>query len=363
MVPDTVIAKGALVLTLTIAPYQPQDYARLCVLARKSPDTGLVHFTAEHLVPPDEADHALGVEAQIFVAWVDGEPAGAADVIYGNIQYEGERRPAALLGSLMGSLMVHPRHRRHGVASALAAHRVAAAREHLGPGAVLLADIQQGNIGSLRTAAKWCNAESRPFVMTATRVSRATPSGGRFTVRPATPADVDEILDGLQAFYASANFYRPQDPASLRQWIAEPGVSSPRAYFVATDASGRIVAGLGITHLYRYLAHRIVGLPLWMRALDLIFHEMPAGGLLREADLGLLFHRPDSLAVAHQLWEAARSGLAGDANTLLLTFDPQGPLAPLAAQLWRRVGGGNVQAAILADRPPDPARPLVPWVL
>lgn len=357
------MGKGGPILSLTIAPFQAADYAQFSALARESPDTGLIHFSAEHVVPPDEADNALGVEAQIFVAWSDGEPVGAADVIFGNVQYEGEPRPAALLGSLMGGLMVHPRYRRRGVASALAAHRVAVARERLGPGAVVLADIQQGNIGSLRTAAKWCNAQSRPFVTTATRVGASAPADGPFSVRPATSEDIAEILDGLQEFYASANFYRPQDSTTLRKWIAEPGTSPPRSYFVATDARGRIVAGLGITHLYRYLAHRVVNLPFWMRALDFIFHEMPDGGLLREADVGLVFHRPGDIAAAHQLWEAARGGLAGEANSLLFSFDPQGPLGPLAARLWRRAGGVRLQAAVLADKPPDPARPLAPWVL
>jgi len=349
-------------MAISIAPFQTADYPELMALASASPDTGLAHFTAEHLQPPDEANRALCVDAELFVARVDGALVGAADVSYGQIQYEGEVRSAALLGSLMGSLMVHPAHRRQGVASALASHRVAAARRRLGQDAILLADIQQGNVGSQRTAAKWRTAESRPFITAASPVRPSAAPEGPFTVRAATIADLDEILVGLRAFYREANFYRPQSAETLRPWIAEMGPAPPRRYFVATERGGRVVAGLGITHLYRYLAHRVVDMPLWMQGLNLVFREIPSGGVLREADVGLVFHRGDGVAAAHQLWEAVRHGLGGQANTLLFSYDPQGPLAPLASRLRLR-SGVRLQTAIFAAKSPDPARPLAPWVL
>ncbi len=344
-------------MATTVAAFQASDYKELEALAHESPDTGMAHFTAEHLVPPDEADTELGLDTQLFVARVDGALAGAADVSYAHIWYEGELRPAAMFGSLM----VHPRYRRRGVASALASHRVEAARQRFGPDVILLANIQEGNIGAQRTAAKWRTAESRPFI-TATAPMRPAPAPtGAYTVRAATFADVDEIADGLKAFYQGANFYRRQSPETLRAWVASPLPSPPRSYLVATDTRGRIAAGLGITHLYRYLAHRLVDMPLWMRALNVVFREIPEGGVLREADLRIV-HWEDGVAAAHQLWQAVRGGMVGNANTLLFSYDPQGPLAPLAARLGLK-SGVRLRAAVRADRPPGPDHPLAPWVL
>ena len=42
-------ATGGLVLALSVAPFQAADYAQLCVLARESLDTDLIHFATRML--------------------------------------------------------------------------------------------------------------------------------------------------------------------------------------------------------------------------------------------------------------------------------------------------------------------------
>jgi len=336
---------------------RPEDFPELRTLARESPDTGLVPFASEFIVPPDEADRALGTDAATYIARIDGAMAGTAKVTYGEIQYEGAVRG----GALLGDLMVHPRFRRRGVATRLALHRIAAAEERLGADAVLLADIQRGNQGSLRNAAKWQTAASRPFVAVTVPTSPGAPTPrGSFRVREAEPGDLEEIARGIAECYGDANFHRPQQAEDLAAWLGR-GEDPLRRYLVALDASGAIAAGLGLTHLHRCLALRIGPLPLFARLMNLVARELPPDGMIRAAEVDLLFHRPGRAAAAIELWQAAGGRWAADANALMLCFDPAGPLAELAARLRLRRGVA-MQAAVRAPVPPDPARPLVPWL-
>lgn len=346
-------------MTLTIEPYHPGDHANLARLARQSPDAGLVRFAAEFLVSPDAADRMLGCEGQTYVAWADGEMAGAAKVTFGELQYEGVARP----GALLGNLMVHPDFRRRGIASALAARRAEEARGRLGSDGVLLANIQFGNEGSLRIARKWQTAASRPYVAVAAPVrTGAVRSDSPWTVRAAAEADLHEIAEGLQAFYGSANFYRPQDVRRLAHWVAETGAPPLRQYLVAVGANGRIMAGMGLTYLYRCVELRLVAIPGWVRVLNMVLREIPKGGIIREAEVDLVFHGPDGLEAASYLWERARSDWSREANTIMLAFDPEGPLGPLTRKLRLR-GGVRMQAAVRADIPLDSSRPIAPWLL
>jgi GNAT superfamily N-acetyltransferase len=346
-------------MAITIDRLNAGDFGDFSRLARDSPDAGAIKFAPEYRVSPDDADRDLGFDAATYVARVDGQVVGAGRVSYATVQYEGAVRPAALLSSLM----VHPRHRRRGIGTALTQHRLAAAHERLGPDGLIVANVPRGNAASLATTAQWQTALSRPF---ATATARLAPSarlpGGPWTVRPASVDDLDEVADRLGRFWSPATFHRPRSADDLRPWISEPSADAPRAYLVSVDDAGHILAGLGVTYLYRYWGLRVVSLPLWMRLANRAVHVIPSDQVIRQVDVDLVFHDPDDLGPAQHLWETVKQQWVREASTLSISFDTAGPLSPLAQAVGIR-HGTMLQVAVRADRTLDPSRPLAPWVL
>lgn len=351
---------GTSSLALTIEPLQASDHEAMRALALRSPDTGIVQFAQDLLVPQQVADRALGDDSETFVARQGEMLAGLAKVSYASIQYEGCVRPAGLLSSLM----VYPDYRRRGIAAALASRRLEAVAERLGSDAVALANIQEGNVGSLRAAAKWRTAQTRTFYLTTTptKPSAAQADPRALTVRLARVGDLEEVARGLGQFYDRADFYRPQSPDSLLEWVAAPDQSSsPRAYLMAVDAQGNIAAGLGLTYGYQFATLKLVRMPFWVRVLNMAVNQLPRDGVLRPASVDLFFHLPGRQDAAISLWEAARSQWRRHAHILILGFDGQGPLGPLQKTL-KLTQGTRLTTAVRADIPPDPARPFAPWL-
>ena len=353
-------------MAISIARLQREDFEAFSRLARDSSGRGSLSFSPEYVEFPDDADRALGLDGETYAAHVDGTLVGAAKIAFDRVQYEGHIRPAALLGGLV----VHPRHRRQGIAAALTRHRVARAAERCGPDALLVANLSQGHAASLAATASWQTAESRPFARATVRLSpNARTPDGPWTVRPAGLDDLEEVAARLTQFWGSANFHRPRSAQQLAAWVsgapqgAAPGAASaPRVYLVSEDPSGRIVAGLGITYLYQYLAISVVALPLWMRVANRVVHALPDDRVIRPAAVDLVFLDPEDLGPAQHLWDTVKQQWAREATSLVLSFDPTGPLAPLA-QAVRIRSGTMMQTAIRAGEPPDPSRPLAPWVL
>ncbi len=140
-------------LPFTLRPFEPEDGSAFAQLLLDSPDTGRIHFTSHYQVDPYVA---LSVRQGDFLGIVAETPGqegliGAGLVRFRQAQIEGELRPSALLNTLI----VHPRFRRQGIASALVEWLVRAARQRFGDEGVIWASIQRGNVGSVRTVTKF----------------------------------------------------------------------------------------------------------------------------------------------------------------------------------------------------------------
>lgn len=347
-------------VAISVERFSDHDFPDLTHLAAASPEGHPIRFATELLVPPTEMNHALGIDGGWYVARMDGVLVGAGSLAFTQLQYEGAIRPAARLANLM----VHPRYRRQGVGTALAQHRIQEARARIGPSGVVVAAIPRGSTAALSTAHTWQNSTGRPFASATVRLGPPRRQVGEdVTVRRATREDLPQIVDGLNSFWSSANFFRPPDSSQLQLWLPDlSDLEAPRVYLVAEAEHGRIAAGLGLTYLAPYVASRVVSMPVGLTLLNLLVHAIPRGGRVHQVDVDWIFFGEQDLAAAQQLWEVVKRDWTRGANALTLSFDPAGPLS-VWAQTVRLRHGVMMDTAVAADVNPDPSRPLAPWVL
>jgi GNAT superfamily N-acetyltransferase len=323
---------------MDLRPATPADGDALVALALASADTGRVRVSPRYLRNPVEAATALKPGLTWVVAEDRGELVGAAQAIRGEREIEGERHPSATLGSLM----VHPAHRRRGVAMALTEWRL----EHVGPDAVVLALIQTGNDGSVANARKWATQIFGtlivPVLPTADRYSGPT------VLEPESDDEWDAYAEGLAAFERGWNLRTPETGASLRERSSKR-VAGERIHRACIAVEhGRVVGGIELFEGGRLQTIVIEHLPLELRVITSVLRMLPPGGELKEIATSRFWFERDDVGVS--LWEYARAQGGEHANSLSTQFDPRGPLsAVVRVKPWTPKG-----KAVVAVRSPVP---------
>jgi GNAT superfamily N-acetyltransferase len=335
----------------------PGDAPALAELGEQTPETGAVAFHSEFHVDPYVAllairPNTIGVVAEAPNA--DGL-AGIGLMSFGECRYEEVMRPYAYLYSLS----VHPRYRRQGLASRLAAWRVAQAIERSGEDVVVAAGMQAGNEGSIRTAQSWFRQRFDRVQAVVTKPRSRPPSApAGLVVRPAEGGDFEEIAIRQNAFYGGYNLYPPQTAESLTEWRAQAPLGFPiHDYLVATDAEGDLVAGLALTEEGRLMSSRLVHMVAPLRIANLILQVVPRDGRLRRVLAESVWFAPGRQDAAAYLWESAR-WLWRDRGSMFMTFfDSQSSLAraiPLPRFMPRQVG----TLVVRGPGPMDEHRPI-----
>ena len=313
--------------TFSLRRLEPGDGPAVSELGEQTPDAGAVAFHSSFHEDPYAALLAIRPSTIGVVAEApDGSGlAGLGLMSFGTCQYEGELRPFAYLYSLS----VHPRYRQMGLGTRLAAWRVEQARERSGDGGVIVAGIQSGNLGSQRTAESWSRQRvDRTQVAVAKTRTAAPRAPSGLEARPAEDADLDEIATAQNAFYAAHNLYSPETPDSLAGWRAEaPFGFRIHDNLVVTDRAGNLVAGLSVTEEGRLISSHVVRIPLALRLADVVLRIMPPGGVLRRVLVTAPWFAPGREDAGAFAWESARWLARDRGTTLMLFFDPQGPLA------------------------------------
>ena len=129
----------------TLRAARDGDGPAITELALATADTGAVRVAPHYLHDPLETTRALQPEAEWVLAQAeDGSIVGAGIVAFADVEIEGK----VYRGAHLSGLMVHPDHRRRGIAKALTEWRL----ERAGPDAVVVAAIQSGNKGSFANA-------------------------------------------------------------------------------------------------------------------------------------------------------------------------------------------------------------------
>jgi GNAT superfamily N-acetyltransferase len=345
-----------------LRPITPADGDAFAALLARSADAGAFQLSSRFRIPPWDALRALHGTFDGVVAEEPGTPGlvGCGLVRFMRAHFEGAVRDVALLNTLV----VDPAHRRKGIASALAAWRVRHARERVGPDGVVFAGIQMGNVGSVKTAARWAT-QTLPGVVgvypTPPRRTSPKRSDG-LRVREAEPRDYEAFAAHLDASCGDYDFFPPENAGTLSAWLSETPVEGPfRFAYVIEDAAGNLVAGLALSELARIRTTRILRMPRVTSLLNHVIRIFPRDGHMREASTSRFWYRPGAERAAVRLWEVLRWEWRERASTFLLWSDPRAPLATLMKPPpWMPKSTGSLVLA--APVPWDPARFVYPMM-
>jgi GNAT superfamily N-acetyltransferase len=297
---------------------RPDDFEQIAALADASADTGRIAVKPRYLRNPVEALAEVSPELEWVVAESDGKLIGGGQVIHGRTIVEGEEHPSAVLSSLM----VHPEHRRRGVATALTEWRL----ERAGPDAVVCAAIQSGNDGSVANARKWATQIFGKLVIAGFRASDG-PAGTKLEIRePRDETEWDAAAAGIELFERDWNLRSPETGASLRE-RAERTLSGERFqhYFVVVDG-GEIAGGYELQEGGQLSSLVFERVPFTLRALNLVLRVIPRDRELRSTGLSRVWFAPGRDDVARAIWSHASSLSSAHANAIGTQFDPRSPL-------------------------------------
>jgi GNAT superfamily N-acetyltransferase len=316
------------------------DGPGLVELAVASADTGAIRIALRYLRDPIEAARIARPDLRWLVAEEAGEIVGAAQVSFGEAEVEGEVYRSAVLTSLM----VHPEHRRKGMAGALTRSRL----ELAGDDCVVAATIQRGNAASFANAQKWATQIFGKIANPVVRVRSRPPRRSSLEFREPVGDEWDAAAGGLARFEAGWNLRVPETGASLRERVMKaPFGERFRRYVVAVD-DGAIVAGTELIESARLATLVIERVSLVLRALNLVLRVIPRDRELRPVSAQRLWHEPGHEDAGRALWEHVRWSGREVGNAVATAFDVRGPV-PRAVRLkpWAPRG-----VTVLAVRSP-----------
>jgi GNAT superfamily N-acetyltransferase len=305
----------------TLREARVDDFDALVALATASADTGRIRVAPRYLRNPVEVNAALKPELQWVVAEAEEGLIGGGMVVLGETEVEGERYPSATLGGLM----VHPAHRRRGVARALTEWRL----ERAGPDAVIATAIQTGNAGSFANAKRWATQIFGTLTFPVFRAGgvRSAPRG--LEIREPQDGEWDAVAAGLAEFERGWNLRNPDTGASLRE-RSERTVSGERLqrYHAAVEAGG-VVGGFELFEQGRIQSVVVEHLPVSMRVVTRLLRLMPPDGEIRQASISRIWYGAGRDDVARALWTYARALATEGGNAIGTQYDTRSPLRTL----------------------------------
>lgn len=306
---------------------EQNDGALVAELIEQSPDTGIINFAPHYRIDAIQSFKLDQGEYFGIVAQLSGKVklAGVCLARVHQAQYNGSIRS----NSYINSLVVHPAFRRKGIASELVRRIVDYSYEKLGKDCVIWAAIQDGNIGSERTIQKTLREKLQRKMMTLSYKPLTRPPRfiEDFKVRPIEEEDYPFVIEGMNQFYRSWNFYSPESVRSLSAWLNQtPFVDCFRHYHVVEDTSGQIVSGASISDDYRLREIHIEGMPIYLRILNALLRYVPSDGVLKNVVVSKFWYLPDCEEAATCLWAATRWDWRNKASSLLIFVDSHSPI-------------------------------------
>lgn len=303
------------------------DGPLIAELIEQSPDTGLINFTPHYRIDAiqsfklDQGEY-FGIVAQLSGAV---KFAGVCLARVHQAQYNGSIKS----NSYINSLVVHPTFRRKGIASELVRRIVDYSYEKLGKDCVIWAVIQDGNIGSERTIQKILRDKlQRNLMMLSFKpLTRPPRFNENYRVRPIEEEDYPLVIEGMNQFFRSWNFYPPVSDNSLSEWINQtPFVDRFRHYYIVEDASGKILSGASISDDYRLREIHIEGMPIYLRILNALLRYVPSDGVMKNVVVSKYWYLPSYEEAAKCLWATIRWEWRNKASSLVIPIDSHSPI-------------------------------------
>jgi GNAT superfamily N-acetyltransferase len=320
-----------------LRPVRLDDFQALATLGRASADTGRVQVAVDYVRNPVDARAALNPDLEWVVADAGAELIGAAQVSLGEREVEGSLHRCACLSGLM----VHPDHRRRGVATALTEWRL----ERAGPDAVVVAAIQSGNVGSLANARSWATQIFGSLTIPVFPAGKRSYAANGLDIRePMLDSEWEEAAAGLTAFERGWNLRNPQTAASLRERAGRtlPSGERIRRYVVAVEGN-RVVGGFELLDGAQLEILVVEHLPAALRALNLIARFLPPDRRIRESSISRFWYTSGRVDAGRALWAHAVSAAAETGNALSTQYDQRGPLHEvIRARPWTPKGRASV---------------------
>jgi predicted N-acetyltransferase YhbS len=256
---------------------------------------------------------------------------GMGTVRFSSIQFNGQVLPLAFLDGLK----VHQDYRRQGLGYRIAAWRIEQARELFGDACVIATGMASDNQASRAVAKKWCREFIDPAFEVFILPARSRPPGSLdgITVRAPSLGEYQEFSDRQNDFYQDYNFYEPVDVSSLEMLFGiAPEGKRPYRLYVAVDGRGNLLAG-ALTYARGILkVDQLKNPPVPLRALNRLFHLVPADFTIKDVAVYSLWHMPGHINSAHHLWETIRWECRDQGTTIIIGYgmgDPRGEVVRL----------------------------------
>lgn len=341
----------------TVRAMAPQDGPAIHQLVEMSPDSGAFSVVYRCLFDPYEVTMALHPGSLGVVAESpDHSLAGMAYVSLSTGRFQGKMRP---LGRIYG-LVVHPDHRRRGLATTLYFKALELARKAAGPDILFIAAIQQDSEASQRAARTWATetVEGRIRYLFARTTNRAPSPLAGVVVRPAEDKDWDAYAEGSNKFHFESELAPLVTADGLRTFHARKPFGFPlQTCLVAVAEDGTLIAGLSVVFDGLVETGLYPDLPFFQKFLNNFLRFAPSNGVLKPLSARDLWYRPGGETAALQLWKSAAWVLRDKGNRLMAAVDPLSAVAKvLPKSSFLPFDKGLV--ALAADQPLDQTKTL-----
>jgi len=342
----------------TVRAMAQQDGPAIRLLDEMSPDSGAFSVVYRCLFDPYEVTMALHPGSLGVVAEnpADRSLAGKAYVEVTMGRYHGTLRP---IGRVFG-LVVHPDHRRRGLANMLYHKLLEQARKIHGPEVLFLAAIQEGNEASLRAAKTWATqvVPGRIRYLFARTVIRAPKVHRGLRIRNAEPRDWVAIADGTTRFRQNSEWATQVDAEVLQKFHERQPFGFPlQTCLVAVNEHDKPIAGMSVVFDGLVETGLYPDFPLILRWLNRFLRFAPSNGVLKPLSVRDLWYEPGFEGAALDLWKTAAWQFRDKGNRLMAAVDPKSPLAKvLPKSSFLPFEGGLL--AVAADKPVDLSRTL-----
>lgn len=240
-----------------------------------------------------------------------------------------EQYPAVLVHRLA----VHPDYRNQGIAKALWAELDRWIKSSFDAERVVVYGYYQNGNEASQAWFKSSGGKLTDLQLVNAPIKTLTPSlepklANKYVFQELDRSNLDqisEIVKSLNQFYTNFSLYKPQTIESFVDWLSLKSVGSSTyklaRYYIATNKSSEIVAGIGIFDLNQLIDVKVVDAPTVIQLLNKVLKIIPKDGLLKTGQVNRVWYHPDHLEAGKLLWQEVRQLEKKFSSNLLVSFD------------------------------------------